>query len=104
MSVSRRKPKATAGAQDAPRENRRQVLDNAEHHRCNPGSGQAAHAAEHGDREDAADKIAADSRLDRFQDEQQCARGACQRDGDGEGDAFKADRIRAHESQRDRVL
>jgi hypothetical protein len=87
-----------------PVECRGQAFDDADQHGGDHGSRQAAHAAEHADREYAADIFAADRRLDRLDDDEKRAGERGGRDRDAEGDALDADRVDRHQLQRELVL
>src|ERR1700676_2385545 len=54
-----------------PIEGRGDVLDDAEQHGSEQRAGEAAHAAEHADREDAADVVAAHGGFDRLDHDQE---------------------------------
>ena len=66
--------------------------------------GKARHATEHADREDPADIVAADRRLDRLDDDQQRSGDRGGRDRDAKGDPFDPARIGRHQLQRQPVL
>ena len=68
------------------------------------GAGQASQAAEHADREHAADVLAPDRGLDRLDDDQQRAGERRGGDRDAERDALDADRIGRHQRSAQLIL
>src|SRR5467141_4378745 len=69
-------------------EGRGDAFDDADQHGTGEHPGKARHPAEHADREDPPDIVAADRGLDRLDDDQESAGDRGCRDRDAEGDAF----------------
>src|SRR6516164_7681880 len=85
-------------------EGRGDAFDDADQHGAGEHAGEARHAAEHADRKDPPDVIAADRRLDRLDDDQQSAGHGGRRDRDAKGDALDTGGVRGHQLQGQPIL
>src|SRR5262249_23870921 len=81
-----------------------QALDDAQQHGGDERPRKAPHAAQHADREDAADIVAAHGGLHRLDDDEERAGDGGGGDGEREGDALDADGIGGKQAERQRVL
>src|SRR5512132_1488856 len=79
-------------------------LGQSKHERAYQRARYRAHAAQHADREHEADVLAPDRRLHRLDHDQERARDAGSGDRKGEGELLDADRVDAHQAQRELVL